>query len=132
MGLIAELKAEHKQIVISLLDIESFENGDVVSSGKIDELDKLLTNHLIKEDEQLYPIIKIYSKLDTSYAESDIGKVTMAVLDFFMKYSGKELDTPTLKKSFFSDFKQLRDALMKRITLEETKIYAEYTKLVID
>jgi hypothetical protein len=128
MGLVDELKEEHRKIIISLMTIEYLGDEEVVSSEKIDELDLLLINHLLKEDAELVPILKKHSQVDTSSAESDMGRITVAVLAFFLKYSGKALNTPDLKKTFESDFEQLGDTLINRFKFEETYFFAEYVK----
>jgi uncharacterized protein YihD (DUF1040 family) len=128
MGLVEELKEEHRQIIIYLMSIEFLGDDEVVSSKKIDELDQLLINHLLKEDAELVPILKKYSQVDTSSVESEMGRITVALLAFFLKYSGKALNTPGLKKIFESDFTQLSNTLVNRFKLEETYFFAEYVK----
>ena len=135
MGFIADLKEEHQQIVVLLDEIGSGRFVGEQLADKMAEWEEVLVKHVTKEDTQLHPVLVKAGESDEKLAElvnsstTEMADVTICVVLFFQKFSGKAIQGPEMKKEFADDFKNLRDALLERVKVEENNLFAEYEKL---
>lgn len=128
--LIDELKREHKAIVAALgqvkrLGIGSREGQDTLMSAR-----NLLLDHLQKEDERIYPMLRRAAQRDDDLRQTlefyatNMSEITEAALHFFDKYAngGSGIE-------FGQDFGALYSALSLRVAKEEAAIYKRYEEL---
>ncbi len=152
--LIAELKAEHSDIIntlmrVKMLGVRSKDGQRILLSAK----GKLL-EHLKKEDEQLYPALKSAAEKNRALRHQldvlseDMEEVSRLALNFFEKYSGGIPDdgdnaSPSFferirkllgkrnsfESEFSRDFETLYRALLERIQKEGSILYTAFEKL---
>ena len=130
--LIDELKQEHieiKNVLSKLYDT------NINREQKIKILLKaqtLLSAHLTKEDNELYPFLHEKAKDDyflkrtLNLFAKDTEKVSKQINNFFIKYSKKNSFNDT---EFIKDIAKFMASLKNRITKEEIGIYKSYDKL---
>ncbi len=133
--LVKELEQEHKEITDLLHKIQKI---GIISNEGMQLLIKsktLFSDHLTKEDEQLYPPLIEKAKtdlifkrtLDTFGAEMD--KITKSVSDFYKKHT----DTNNINKTeFIKDVSAFIATLKTRMMKEEVAIYKYFEKLKLD
>lgn len=129
--LIDELRSEHEQISLMLLQAKSEgvgtqEGRDLMMSAK-----KLLLGHLNKEDRYLYPVLRAAAEKDeglkntlAAYAQ-DMENISSDVMLFFSMY---ESGSNTME-NFQTDCNNIIKELSKRITKEEAVLYKQYQNL---
>ncbi len=128
--LIEEFKIEHSKILALLNEVKKLGiHSDEGRAGLISAREYLL-EHLNKENEQLYPVLRKEAEHNKSLQnELDIFAIdpeylTRVVLEFFDDYSGGAID-----KDFQINFESLYAALNARIRNEEEALYQEYEKI---
>ena len=128
--LIEEFKKEHSEIIAILKEVKKLGIHSEEGRSKLISAKEYLLEHLHKENEQLYPVLRKEAKHNrTLKAELDIFAldpeyVSRVVLEFFDKYSGGVID-----KDFQINFESLIAALNARIRNEEEALYQEYEEI---
>ena len=129
-ALIQEFKREHSKILETLNEVKKLGIHSEEGRSKLISAKEYLLEHLNKENEQLYPVLRKEAKHNrTLKAELDIFAidpeyVSRVVLEFFDKYSGGVID-----KDFQINFESLIAALNARIRNEEEALYHEYEEI---
>jgi hypothetical protein len=126
-GLIDELKRENSLIFETLKDIKKLGVRTKEGQAKLLSARAGLLAHLKREDEEVYPALKMSAEKDESLKrimnlfEDDMKEVSSLANSFFEKYpqGGAGIE-------FITDFGQLFMALKVRIALEENVIFTEY------
>lgn len=129
--IIDELKDEHSVLVETLQAVKRF--GISTAKGKeyLINAKNALLSHLRKEDDKLYPILRIRAKEDEALNDllnifaRDMETVSVLALSFFNKYEYSETNM-----EFAKDFGILYAALGNRIRKEESILYEEYNKIM--
>jgi len=128
--LIQQLRNEHAELSSALAEIGKFGVTTIEGQRLLANAKASLLNHLQKEDEYLYPILRqaakgnyaLQEKLDT-YAE-EMEQVSQTVMEFFEKHQGGDQ-----ANDFEADFRKVYLALTKRIISEESKLFPEYDRI---
>ena len=133
--LIIELEEEHIKIRNFLEELHE----KVMSREKKLELllqaKNLLSNHIAKEDELLYPKLNKAAETDFLLKKTlnifagDTENVSILIHDFFDKYSKNNSISNT---EFMKDIAKFTVSLKNRLIKEEIGIYKAYEKLQID
>ncbi len=128
--LIEEFKVEHSKILALLNEVKKLGIHSEDGRSKLISAKNYLLEHLNKENERLYPVLKKEAEHNkTLQDELDIFAIdpeylTRVVLEFFDDYSGGAID-----KDFQINFESLYAALNARIWNEEEALYEEYEKI---
>lgn len=126
-ALIEEFKKEHSEIMATLKDVKKLGIHSEEGRSKLMSAKKYLLEHLRKENEQLYPVLRKAAKHNKNLRNEldifaiDPEYVSRVVLEFFDKYSGGAID-----KDFQINFESLYASLNARIRNEEEALYREY------
>ncbi len=129
-ALIEELKREHAKIIAMLNEIKEIGIHSRQGQAMLISAKECLLEHLKKEDEQLYPVLRKEAernknlKKEVAMFTMDPEYVSRVVSEFFDKYSGGEID-----ENFSINFESLLAALNARIRNEEDALYEEYEKI---
>ena len=129
-ALIEEFKKEHSVIMAILNEVKKLGIHSEEGRSKLISAKGYLLEHLNKENEQLYPVLKkeaehnknLQNELDIFALEPEY--LSRVVLEFFDDYSGGAID-----KDFQINFESLYAALNARIRNEEEALYREYEKI---
>jgi len=130
--LIDELKTDHVNLSSALCEVEKLGVTTAQGQAVLTEAKAALLAHLQKEDQEMYPLLREAAKSDSSLQQKlnsyafDMTQVSQAVLAFFAKYEGN-VQSPDIEK----DFREIYLALTKRIISEESKLFPEYDRLVV-
>jgi hypothetical protein len=128
--LIEEFKIEHSKILALLNEVKKLGIHSEDGKSRLISAKESLMEHLNKENEQLYPVLRKEAEHNKSLQnELDIFAIdpeylTRVVLEFFDDYSGGAID-----KDFQINFESLYAALNARIRNEEEALYQEYEKI---
>ena len=130
MNLIAELKKEHAVITTTLERINRKNISLKECQKELFKVKSLLLDHLRKEDENLYPSLKLaarnneYIRLTLKSFADDMDEISALAFAFFDKYKsgGKGME-------FAKDYGQLYSKLSMRIRKEETVLYELFNSL---
>ncbi len=128
--LIEEFKKEHSEIIGILNDVKKLGIHSEEGRSKLMSAKEYLLEHLRKENEQLYPVLRKKAedngilKDELDMFAMDPEYVSRVVLEFFDKYSGGTID-----KDFQINFESLFAALNARIRNEEESLYQEYEEI---
>jgi iron-sulfur cluster repair protein YtfE (RIC family) len=131
--LIEEFKVEHSKILALLNEVKKLGIHSEEGRSRLLSAKESLMEHLNKENEQLYPILRKEAEHNkTLQNELDIFAIdpeylTRVVLEFFDDYTGGATD-----KDFQINFESLYAALNARIRNEEEALYEEYEKIQKD
>ena len=129
--LIDELRNEHEQISLLLLQAKTEGVGTQKGQDLVLSAKKMLLAHLNKEDRYLYPVLRTAAESDENLRQTlddyalDMEKITKDVMVFFSMY---EAGNNTLE-NFKTDCNNIIKALSKRITKEEAVLYKAYQQL---
>ncbi len=129
-ALIEELKREHAKIIAMLNEIKEIGIHSRQGQAMLISAKECLLEHLKKEDEQLYPVLRKEAernknlKKEVAMFTMDPEYVSRVVSEFFDKYSGGEID-----EDFSINFESLLAALNARIRNEEDALYEEYEEI---
>jgi iron-sulfur cluster repair protein YtfE (RIC family) len=129
-ALIEELKREHAKIIAMLNEIKEIGILSKEGQARLMSAKECLLEHLKKEDEQLYPVLRKEAernknlKKEVAMFTMDPEYVSRVVSEFFDKYSGGEID-----EDFSINFESLFAALNARIRNEENALYKEYEEI---
>ncbi len=129
-ALIEEFKKEHSVIMAILNEVKKLGIHSEEGRSKLISAKGYLLEHLNKENEQLYPVLKkeaehnknLQNELDIFALEPEY--LSRVVLEFFDDYSGGAID-----KDFQINFESLYAALNARIRNEEESLYQEYEEI---
>lgn len=128
--LIDNLKREHALIVFSLKEVKQMGFTSKDGKDKILSIKKVLYEHLKREDQDLYPVLKKASENNENlkqildaFAKDMIG-VSRSAIGFFRKYT---IEGPN--KEFPRDLEKLVVKLASRVKREENTLFIEYEKL---
>ncbi len=128
--LIEEFKKEHSEIIAILKEVKKLGIHSEEGRSKLMSAKEYLLEHLRKENEQLYPVLRKKAehngilKDELDMFAMDPEYVSRVVLEFFDKYSGGVID-----KDFQINFESLIAALNARIRNEEEALYHEYEEI---
>lgn len=125
-----KLKEEHKSILTLIDEIDSMDIMSLSAKAKIEELEKALSAHLLKEDEWLYPSLKNEAKTNEKIKfsldlfASHSSMLSREILKFFELYRLAP-DTIAVDKQFSI----LKSSLLMRMRREELVLFAEYDRI---
>ena len=129
-ALINEFKKDHTKILDTLKEIKELGVLSEEGQAKLISAKESLLEHLRKEDELLYPVLKKEAEHNEKLKElldvfaKDMENVSRVVMDFFDKYSEDVIDSAVT-----DEFEHLFAAFRNRIRHEEDILYEEYEKL---
>ncbi|MBT3878276.1 MAG: hemerythrin domain-containing protein [Candidatus Scalindua sp.] len=129
-ALIEEFKKEHSEIIAILKEVKKLGIHSEEGRAKLMSAKEYLLEHLHKENEQLYPVLRKSAehnktlKNELDIFAMDPAYVSRVVLEFFDKYSGGVTD-----KDFKINFESLVASLNARIRNEEEALYQEYEEI---
>ncbi len=129
-ALINEFKKDHTKILDTLKEIKELGVLSEEGQAKLISAKESLLEHLKKEDELLYPVLRKEAEHNEKLKElldvfaKDMENVSRVVMDFFDKYSEDVIDSAVT-----DEFEHLFAAFRNRIRHEEDILYEEYEKL---
>ena len=129
-ALINEFKKDHTKILDTLKEIKELGVLSEEGQAKLISAKESLLEHLKKEDERLYPVLRKEAEHNVKLKEildvfaMDMENVSRVVMDFFDKYSEDVIDSAVT-----DEFEHLFAAFRNRIRHEEDILYEEYEKL---
>ena len=129
-ALIDEFKKDHSEIIDTLKEIKELGVLSEEGQAKLISAKESLLEHLRKEDELLYPVLKKEAEHNEKLKElldvfaKDMENVSRVVMDFFDKYSEDVIDSAVT-----DEFEHLFAAFRNRIRHEEDILYEEYEKI---
>lgn len=127
-NLIQELKNQHKEILNKIIELRNFNISFEEIKIKFSELEKLLSEHIKKEDTELYPILFEKAK-DDEILEKNLNifaKEWKEISDFIKKYFESYYNSnnkQTLNRGV------LYAKIKQRIMREEISLFSEYEKI---
>ncbi|MDV5121351.1 MAG: hemerythrin domain-containing protein [Candidatus Scalindua sp.] len=129
-ALIDEFKKDHSEIIDTLKEIKELGVLSEEGQAKLISAKESLLEHLRKEDELLYPVLKKEAEHNEKLKElldvfaKDMENVSRVVMDFFDKYSEDVIDSAVT-----DEFEHLFAAFRNRIRHEEDILYEEHEKI---
>jgi hypothetical protein len=129
-ALIEELKKEHSEIIATLNEVRELGILSEEGQAKLRSAKESLLEHLKKEDERLYPVLRKEAEHNKKLKEildvfaMDMENVSKIVLEFFDKYSEEVIDSAVQ-----GEFEDLFAAFRNRIRNEEDILYEEHEKI---
>ena len=129
-ALIDEFKKGHSEIIDTLKEIKELGVLSEEGQAKLISAKESLLEHLRKEDELLYPVLKKEAEHNEKLKElldvfaKDMENVSRVVMDFFDKYSEDVIDSAVT-----DEFEHLFAAFRNRIRHEEDILYEEHEKI---
>ncbi len=129
-ALIDEFKKDHSEIIDTLKEIKELGVLSEEGQAKLISAKESLLEHLRKEDELLYPVLKKEAEHNERLKElldvfaKDMENVSRVVMDFFDKYSEDVIDSAVT-----DEFEHLFAAFRNRIRHEEDLLYEEHEKI---
>ena len=129
-ALIDEFKKDHSEIIDTLKEIKELGVLSEEGQAKLISAKESLLEHLRKEDELLYPVLRKEAEHNEKLKElldvfaKDMENVSRVVMDFFDKYSEDVIDSAVT-----DEFEHLFAAFRNRIRHEEDILYEEYEKI---
>ncbi|GJQ57674.1 MAG: hemerythrin domain-containing protein [Candidatus Scalindua sp. AMX11] len=127
--LIEELKHEHAEILATLNEVKRLGILSKEGQAKLLTVKEVLLEHLLNEDERLYPILKTSAEQNKALENTldlfaiDMKNVSNIVKKFFETFSRGVND------EIQKEFELLCTALGERIKNEEDLLYDELEKL---
>jgi hemerythrin superfamily protein len=128
-ALIDEFKKDHSKIIDTLKEIKELGVLSEEGQAKLISVKESLLEHLKKEDELLYPVLKKEAEHNEKLKElldvfeKDMENVSRVVMDFFDKYSEDVIDSAVI-----DEFEHLFAAFRNRIRHEEDQPVAALMK----
>jgi hypothetical protein len=129
-ALIDEFKKDHSEIIDTLKEIKELGVLSEEGQAKLISAKESLLEHLRKEDELLYPVLRKEAEHNEKLKElldvfaKDMENVSRVVMDFFDKYSEDVIDSAVT-----DEFEHLFAAFRNRIRHEEDILYEEHEKI---
>ncbi|UCE79997.1 MAG: hemerythrin domain-containing protein [Nitrospiraceae bacterium] len=130
LDLINQLKKEHAEIKDSLKKIEQMDLYRKEARNELMKVKGLFLQHLKKEDEEVYPKLKMASSNDEdlmhmlNYFEDDAKLISKFTSIFFDRHFNKHSS-----EGFQMEFRVICSTLLNRIEIEEEIFFPEYDKL---
>ena len=127
MNLIERFKNEHKKILEIFRHIKQVRINDPSSVKIILSAKNIFLNHLEKEDELLYPLLKQQNIKDADKIEiidyyiAEMVNASKHVTEFFNQYDSVSVDKN--QEVFLKDFDKIFSLLVNRIEREETELF---------
>ena len=134
MDLISQLKEEHQRILFTLKviqkDLKTVEEGIILDS--LANLRTVLVEHLKLEDNLLYPFfekskIPELKQLGKSFS-GEMKKIGEIIFKFFDDYEGKMVSDLREDKKFMKILVDIKEAVIKRVTIEENILFPAYSQ----
>jgi len=127
--IIKVLEKEHRMIQATFNDLlrVCVTAGWSGAGQSLDELEKLIVNHVSKEDSQVYAPLKKIAKLTPQASEfletsqQQLRDVKILSLVFFEKYKGEKNEG--LCAGFPEDLRRLSKKIEERIVFEDKKLF---------
>ena len=129
-ALIEGFKNEHSEIIDTLKEVKGLGILSEEGQAKLISAKESLLEHLKKEDEQLYPVLRKEAEHNKKLKELldvfavDMENVSKVVMEFFDKYSEEVIDSAVT-----GEFGNLFAAFRNRIRNEEDILYEEHEKI---
>ena len=129
-ALIEGFKKDHSEIIDTLKEVKELGILSEEGQAKLRSAKESLLEHLKKEDERLYPVLKKEAEHNKKLKEIldvfavDMENVSKVVLEFFDKYSEEVIDSAVQ-----GEFENLFAAFRNRIRNEEDILYEEHEKI---
>ncbi len=129
-ALIDEFKKDHSEIIDTLKEIKELGVLSEEGQAKLISAKESLLEHLKKEDELLYPVLKKEAEHNEKLKElldvfaKDLENVSRVVMDYFDKYSEE-----VIVSAVTDEFEHLFAAFRNRIRHEEDILYEEHEKI---
>ncbi len=129
-ALIDEFKKDHSEIIDTLKEIKELGVLSEEGQAKLISAKESLLEHLKKEDERLYPVLRKEAEHNEKLKELldvfavDMENVSKVVMEFFDKYSEEVVDSAVT-----GAFEELFAAFRNRIRNEEDILYEEHEKI---
>ncbi len=129
-ALIDEFKKDHSEIIDTLKEIKELGVLSEEGQAKLISVKESLLEHLKKEDELLYPVLKKEAEHNKKLKElldvfaADMENVSRIVMEFFDKYSEEVTDNAAPEA-----FEELFAAFRNRLRNEEDILYEEHEKI---
>lgn len=123
---IETLRHEHKQIDRDLEKLERMA-GACPESRIMEDLERVLINHVSREDEQIYRPLKKLASLSRdaeaflAKSRQDLENVKISALVFFEKY--RDGADQSLCRDFKQDFERLSRKIRARIEMEDKELF---------
>jgi hypothetical protein len=136
MGLIDELRDDHKKIISMMDDIGTHRHDLKEVAIVLNEYRSFFIEHLQKEDEKICGALSKIEDADYSIGQArglmgiQLKDITAFIVDFIEKYSHYHLNSDGLKAEFKEDFERLQELVKERIAIEENTFFPLYTRLV--
>ncbi len=127
MSLIEQLRAEHESLRQAMDEVRDLGVGTAEGRPRLWAMRGLLTDHLQKEDRQLYPALRAIEGsvgLAKSFQE-EMARITTRTLAFFDRYA-EEIDD---SREFARELGQVRALLAQRMIREETRLYPVFAEI---
>ncbi len=128
--LIEGFKKEHSEIIDTLKEVRELGVLSEEGQAKLISVKESLLEHLKKEDERLYPVLRKEAEHNKKLKEIldvfavDMENVSKVVMAFFDKYSEEVIDS-----AVSGEFEYLFAAFRNRIRNEEDILYEEHEKI---
>ena len=129
-ALIEGFKKDHSEIIDTLKEVKELGILSEEGQAKLRSAKESLLEHIKKEDERLYPVLRKEAEHNKKLKEIldvftvDMENVSRVVMEFFDKYSEGVIDS-TVKGAFDDLFAAFRN----RIRNEEDILYEEHEKI---
>ena len=129
-ALIEGFKKEHSEILAILNEVKELGILSKEGQAKLMSIKASLLEHLKKEDERLYPVLRKEAEHNKKLKELldvfavDMENVSRVVMEFFDKYSEEVVDN-----AVSGEFEKLFAALQNMIRNEEDILYEEHEKI---
>ncbi len=131
--IIKTLEEEHQGIKSAINDLMQLRQGCPCDAEPLLRLEKLILNHISREDSEIYAPLKKLVKLTPEagrfldFSRRNLEDIKISALIFFEKFKGEE--NTLLCEGFQGDLKRLSDKLNERIELEDSKLFPFLTNL---
>lgn len=132
-NLVEELTKEHQEISQLLGRIIELGVASAQAQSLLMAARETLLNHLKKEDELLYPILRAAAQSNEdlqrtldSFAQ-DMGEITQFALDYFQRHEADEAQAVQHGDEFMHETGRLLGVLRTRILREETILYPQFS-----
>ncbi len=129
-ALIEEFKKEHSEIIDTLKEVRELGILSEEGQAKLRSAKESFLEHLKKEDERLYPVLRKEAEHNKKLKELldvfavDMENVSKVVLEFFDNNSGEVIESAVP-----GEFENLFAAFRNRIRNEEDILYKEHEKI---
>lgn len=124
-----ELKNEHRKIV-DLFDKIDGSKGFNAKKELIKELTSLVTGHLKKEDERLYPVLATSKNEGVAKLGAIFSNAMKDNSEKFMTFVEKFLNSADLNDELSGMYKKISEKIKNRVIIEEAVLYPAYESIL--